>query len=356
MRMHFARIATPRITPYAVRTLLVLALPILAAAPACLAATTDLERVQTISDGVLSGATVFSPTEMQLAAIGTDGAIRLMQPSGAVLRTLKARDGRILSVAYSPDGRSLLAGADTGEAMIFDVSSGTRRTLTRNPDHPIRYVAWLSDPDRCILASASRGRAGASLATANVVEAATGKTLWTFSAAVREGFTTMCPARDGRLIVALGIPDTRGAACFLDGAGGDVGARLTHADYPNGWLSVCLSPDGKTLATGQARDIVVWDVETGGPTGILRGHDGWVVALAFSPDGRYLASGSRDGSARLWDVALGEEAGAIRFESGVRVAAVSFSPDNTLLLASTWADHVLVRVPSAASASSKAKD
>lgn len=354
MRTFFARIATPHITPHAVRTLLLMGLAILTAAPARPAVTTDLARVQTISDGALSGAAAFSPTEMQIAAIGTDGAVRVMQTSGAVLRTLKANNGRILSIAYAPDGRSLLAGVDTGEAMIFDVRSGTRRILSRNPDHPIRYVAWLSDPDRCILASA--GRDGAFQANAAVVEAGTGKPLWTFSAAVREGFATMCPARDGRRIVALGVPDARGAACFLDGAGGGIGARFTHADYPNGWLSVCLSPDGKTLATGQARDIVVWDVETGRPSDIFRGHDSWVVALAFSPNGRYLASGSRDGTARLWDVARGEESGAIRFESGMRVASVSFSPDNTLLLAGTWADHVLVRVPSAASAPSEATD
>ncbi|MCA2225868.1 WD40 repeat domain-containing protein [Nonomuraea aurantiaca] len=68
--------------------------------------------------------------------------------------------------------------------------------------------------------------------------------------------------------------------------------------------SVAFSPDGKTLASGSFdKTIVLTDVATTRPLDTLTGHSGQIAALAFSPDGRSLVSGSYDGTARLWDIA-----------------------------------------------------
>jgi WD40 repeat protein len=95
--------------------------------------------------------------------------------------------------------------------------------------------------------------------------------------------------------------------------------------------SVAFSPDGRRLASGSWNNTIkLWDVATGQGVRTLRGHTDWVLSVAFSPDGRLLASASGDHTVKLWDVETGQEVRTLRGHNG-GVQSVAFSPDGRLL-------------------------
>jgi WD40 repeat protein len=95
--------------------------------------------------------------------------------------------------------------------------------------------------------------------------------------------------------------------------------------------SVAFSPDGRLLASGGDDGAVsLWDSATGEALRSLQGHTDWVRSVAFSPDGRLLASGGDDWAVRLWDSATGEALRSLK-EHTRWVISVAFSPDGRLL-------------------------
>jgi RNA polymerase sigma factor (sigma-70 family) len=120
-------------------------------------------------------------------------------------------------------------------------------------------------------------------------------------------------------------------------------ARLGTARFRNGlqsW-SVVFSPDGKTVATA-SHDMTIrlWDVASGKELRQFRGHHGAVLTVAFSPDGKLLASGSQgDPMVRLWQVNSGKDFRQLQGHQG-GVTCVAFYPDGKIL-ASGGQDHVI---------------
>jgi WD40 repeat protein len=100
--------------------------------------------------------------------------------------------------------------------------------------------------------------------------------------------------------------------------------------YPEDW-TVVFSPDGKTLAAAgvASGEIRVWDVAGGRELAVLAGDQDHVRCLAFSPDGGTLASGGRDGTLRLWDVA--GHGGRTLCDKGRPIKCVAFCCDGKTL-------------------------
>jgi len=287
----------------------------------------------------------FSPDGRRLASGTGENIIHLWDvETGACLRTLEGHASVVSSVAFSPDGRRLASGSLDCSMRLWDVETGAcLRTLTEPLRGGVACVAFSPD-----------GRRLASGTSAHLVFAppSDDHTIRLWDAETGACLRTLEGHTDGVDAVAFS-PDGR----RLVSGGGDKTVRLWDAEtgaclrtlegHSEGVRSVAFSPDGRRLASGSCwrtthwqperddRSVRLWDAETGACLRVLEGHAEQVSCVAFSPDGRRLASGSWDFSIRLWDIETG--ACLRTFEGhGSRVFSVAFSPDGWRLASGNY--------------------
>jgi WD40 repeat protein len=163
---------------------------------------------------------------------------------------------------------------------------------------------------------------------ARVIQTLTGHTKWVWG-------LTFSP--DGKTLASASIDNT--IKLWNVETGQElVRPLMKHAEsvkeesFPDGVQTVAFSPDGRILASGgRDRRVRLWEVASGREIETLLSHTGWVYSVAFSPDGRILASASRDNTIKLWDVHLRREIKSLSGHTD-SVLSVAFSPDGKTLV------------------------
>jgi dipeptidyl aminopeptidase/acylaminoacyl peptidase len=178
-------------------------------------------------------------------------------------------------VAFSPDGKYLLAGSQDKTVYLWEVQ--TVEDLLETRVHQDWVTAVVFSPDGKRMASAS----------------------WDGTFRLRDTTWRDEPRRFGK----------------------------GHGRF----LALAFAPRGNLLASlSQNKGISLWDLETGQETRVLGEEQHRALCLAFSPDGRMLAAGSKDGTIRIWETASGKELQPLG-DSPERVTSLSFSPDGKAL-------------------------
>ncbi|MEK6247245.1 MAG: WD40 repeat domain-containing protein, partial [Planctomycetales bacterium] len=262
----------------------------------------SLYRKSTQTHGITSMA--FSPDGLRLLTGGSQGQIKLWDPSSAVeLLNIQGHDGEVRQTAWRPDGQQWVTVGNDGKIKLWDASSGQEINSLRGHSAQVKSVAWNTD--------------GSLLATGDASGAVK---LWnpaqTQESMVLEGRTLAAWSPDGTRLVTGGrevgsvdedSPDIPGKIDIYDTDSWK--PVVTLEDQFFGFTkSADWSPEGRRLAmSGRGGRVKVWEIPTTRELLSVTAHPVGTRGVAWSPSGQWLATAGYDKLVKIWDVTSGDQ-------------------------------------------------
>jgi WD40 repeat protein len=248
-------------------------------------------------------------------------------------RAIQPRQGPVLSLAFSPDGKLLASGGIKKTVKLWDAATGKERATLKGHAEDVRSVAFA--PDGQTLAS------GSSDNTVKLWDVATGQERLTLK--VHNAIYSLAFAPDGRVLAAASV--WTGEIHLWNLPGGE--ARAVLQGHKDGIRSLAFSPDGKTLVSSDMEGVRLWNPRTGKQEAVLQGNTGGIGSLQFSKDGTrlvgvdsgvkgFVEKGTRIVSrVRVWEMPSGKLLTTLRGQS--EITTLALAPDGLTVLAGTRA-------------------
>jgi serine/threonine protein kinase/WD40 repeat protein len=240
--------------------------------------------------------------------------------------------GSVYAIAFSPDGRLIAtgtggpfsAGRGGSNVAVWDPETGQQRLTLRGTEHRIWSLAF--SPDGTKLA------VGGTNPQIEVRDSRTGEILWAkHEARLPQAMSVAFRPDVQSLAVGFGTYAGPGAHPFkLYKAA--TGQETDTFPGPRGGVNdLAIHPAGRHMAVAGKEIVEVWEVVAHTKVHELRGHPGWVYGVAYSPDGKWLATGGWGGTVKLWDAVTGAERSTILGHRAAVYHQPAFSPDSHCL-------------------------
>jgi WD40 repeat protein len=287
----------------------------------------------TAPQGVVRGV-AFSPNGLMVVATGADGSVGRYDAATGRLLPRGPRGDAQADVVFAPNGTYFVTTAFGRHRVNFwDAKTGERLTATNDDKRNFDPVRVAFSQDGKFLYVGGGGLPGYRVGLGVLFE----RSLYTEELPQwgrERGGPLQCDPDGQTLLTARRTLPNGGEPLVIRRdarTGGEVGRYKLPAVAANEEIFYALSPDGATLAyaTPQSSTVVrFFDARTGAPRPAPEGHAAAVWAVAVSPDGRLLASASRDHTIRIWGLNTGRMTGVLAGHTGA-VRAVAFNPDGT---------------------------